>query len=53
MGIKATHGQVNYLQIEEGQTYQVEVRASWWCYTQTAWPQEVSKKTKQPSDQPG
>lgn len=28
LGIRASHGQVNYMQVEEGKTYQVEVRAS-------------------------
>lgn len=28
MGIRATHGQVNYLKVQKGRTYQVEVRAS-------------------------
>ncbi|MBX3419661.1 MAG: hypothetical protein KF851_18855 [Pirellulaceae bacterium] len=28
LGIRASHGQVNYMQVEEGRTYQVEVRAS-------------------------
>jgi hypothetical protein len=28
MGIKAQHGQVNYLRVQEGRIYQVEVRAS-------------------------
>lgn len=28
LGIRASHGQVNYLQVQEGRAYQVEVRAS-------------------------
>lgn len=28
LGIRASHGQVNYMQVETGRTYQVEVRAS-------------------------
>jgi hypothetical protein len=28
MGIRASHGQVNYMKVEQGKTYQVEVRAS-------------------------
>ncbi len=28
LGIRASHGQVNYLQVQEGRIYQVEVRAS-------------------------